>query len=124
MLSNFANFGRSRSIIFPEVLDANGWFGVAKLLKEVLIDPNKSLSRKQQVTPRTCTLKVSGQLSFVDVVRCEVGNSKNSDLKGWRCQNCRSWDVYAVVIGEKNGGNQQVSTKGAGKLNYGSKGGG
>ena len=43
MLSFYGNSGRSRSIIFPEGPNADGWFGVAKLLKEVLIEANKSL---------------------------------------------------------------------------------
>ena len=57
----------------------------------MLIEANKSLSRKPHVTPCTCTLKVRGELNFADIVRGEAGNSKSSNLKGWRCRNCGSF---------------------------------
>ena len=41
--------------------------GVANLFKKVLIGVNRALSRKQKVTPCTCTLKVSDNLSFADL---------------------------------------------------------
>jgi len=76
------------------------------MLKEVLIEANKSLSRKKHLTPHTCTWKVSRQLSFADVVKGGTGNSKSSALKVWRCRNCDSWDDFAAVIGETKGGTQ------------------
>jgi len=86
MLSHYTSSGRSRSIIFPEGPKADGWFGVAKLLKQVLMEGHKTLSSKQ-VSPCTFSSKMSRHLSFAEVVRGEVGKS---DLKGWRCRNCGS----------------------------------
>jgi len=120
MLSNYANSSCSISIIFPKGPDAYGWFEVAKLLKKVLIEATKSLRRKQQVTPHICTLKVSGQVSFADVVRGEAANLKSSHLKGWTCQNCESQVVFGA--GKESGQLSRASAKGAGKLTYGSKG--
>ena len=37
------------------------------MLKELLIEANKSLSRKKHLTSRSGTLKVSGQPSFTNV---------------------------------------------------------
>ena len=60
---------------------------------------------------------------FADVVRGEAGNLISSNLKGWRCRNCGSWDFFAVVVVEKNGSNKAgPKQKVQGKLNYGSKG--
>ena len=47
MLSNFTNAGQSRSIIFPEGPNADGWFWIGKMLKELLIEANKPLPRKK-----------------------------------------------------------------------------
>jgi len=99
MLSNFTNSGQSRSIIFPEGPFADGWFVVAKMLKEVLIKANKSSSRKKPSTPRTSSGKMTGQPSFAEVVPVGSRSSKSTKLKGWRCRNCGSWDVFAAVIG-------------------------
>jgi len=85
MLSHFVNLGQSRTIVLPEGPKADGCFGVANLFKEVLIEANKALSMKQQVTPHTCTPKVSNHLSFADALRGRVEKSKSSELKGWRC---------------------------------------
>ena len=74
----------------------------------MLIGANKALSRKQQVTPRTYTLKVSNHLSFANTLRGRVGKSKSSVLKGWRCRNCGSWDVSGAVIKEDSGSDQAV----------------
>ena len=96
MLSNFTNSGQSRSIIFLEGPYADGWFAIAKILKKVLIEANKSLLRKTHLAPRTCTWKVSGQPNFADFVRGGTENSKSSALKGWRCRNCGSWDALLL----------------------------
>jgi len=72
----------------------------------VLIESHKTLPSEQQVTSCTFSSKVSRLLSFANVVRGELGNSKSSDLKGWGCRNCGSWDVFAAVSGENNAGNQ------------------
>jgi len=80
MLSRFANSGQSRTMVFPEGPKAS--YGVANLFKKVLIGANRALSRKQQVTPLTCALKVSNNLSFVDALRARAGKSKSSVLKG------------------------------------------
>ena len=37
-----------------------------------------------------------------------VGKSKSSILKGWRCRDCGSWDVYAAVVGEHRGSVQAM----------------
>ena len=66
----------------------------------MLIEGHKSLSSKQQATPRTSSLKVSSHLSYAEVVRGEAGNPKGSDLKGSRCRNCGSWDVCGAIIGQ------------------------
>ena len=63
---------------------------------------------RKKVTPRTCTSKVSNNLSFADALRGRVGKSKSSILKGWRCRDCGSWDVYAAVIGEHCGHDQAM----------------
>ena len=76
MLSHYTSSGRSRLIIFPEGPKADGWFGVAKLLKKVLIESHKTLSSKQQVSPCTFSSKVGRQLSFAEVVRGEVATRK------------------------------------------------
>jgi len=72
MLPHYANSGQSRTIVFPEGPKADGWFRVANLFKKVLIGANRALSRKQKVTPHTCTLKVSNNLSFADAIRGRV----------------------------------------------------
>jgi len=67
------------------------------------------------VTPRTCTLKVSNNLSFADALRGRVGEPKSSILKGPRCRDCGSWDVYAAVIGEHSGSVQASLSRGCRK---------
>ena len=74
----------------------------------MLIGANRALPRKQKVTPCTCTLKVSNNLSFADALRGRVGKLKSSILKGWRCRDCGSWDVYIAMIGEDSGSDQAM----------------
>jgi len=38
------------------------------------------------------------------LVRGGTGFSKNSALKGWRCRNYGSWDIFAGVIRVTKGG--------------------
>ena len=77
MLIHYTNLDRSRSIIFPEGPNIDGRFGIAKLLKKVLIEGHKSLSSKLQLTPRTFSSNVSSHLSFTEVVKDEDGDSKS-----------------------------------------------
>ena len=35
-----------------------------------------------------------------------VGKPNSTILKGWRCRDCGSWDVYVAVIEERSGSGQ------------------
>ena len=74
----------------------------------MLIDANRALSSKQKRTSHTGISKVSNYLTYANALRGRVGKPNNTILKGCRCRECGSWDVYAAVIGEHNG-NVQVT---------------
>jgi len=44
VFSLLGNGGPSRTVIFPEGAEADGWFGVSKILKEILIKGHKKSS--------------------------------------------------------------------------------
>ena len=100
MLSYYAYLSQSRTMVFPEGVKADGWFVVANLFKKVLIDANRAWSSKQKRPSRTGISKVSNNLSYADALRGRVGKPNSTILKGWRCRDCGSWDVYDAVIGE------------------------
>ena len=44
---------------------------------------------------------MGGHLSYANAVRGRVVDARSSVLKGWRCRDCGSWDVYAAVLGNE-----------------------
>ena len=64
-------------------------------IKEILIEGHKKSSP-------------SSKKSFANAVNGESGGSLDSQLMGWRCRVCGSWDVSAAVIGEGQHGGCNV----------------
>ena len=99
VFSHLSYSGKSRTIIFPEGPKADGWFGIAKLLKETLIGASKASS----AFPKEARKEVKGwsskPVSYANVVKGVSGAMFSGQLKGWRCRSCGSWDVYAAVRG-------------------------
>ena len=96
--------GQSRTVIFPEGVKADGWLGVAKILKEALIVGHKKSSPSSMNACPCSRFFVDRKLPFANVVRGQSGGSVDSHLMGWRCRACGSWDVFAAVIGEVQDG--------------------
>ena len=71
-LSQFANFGNPSTIIFPEGPKADGCFGVANSLKEMLILGNKKGSILPKVTTTAVRTFVSRRSSYANVVRSNL----------------------------------------------------
>ena len=92
--------GQSRTVIFPEGANAEGWFGVSKILKEILIEGHKKSSPSTMNAPPRSRFIVGRRKSFANAVRGQLGGSLDSQLMGWKCRACRFWDVFAAVIGE------------------------
>ena len=76
-------------------------------------------SSKEQKTSRTGFSKVSNNFSYADALRGRVGKPNSTILKGWRCRDCGSRDVFATVIGEHSGSVQVTPQQGAGNLKFG-----
>jgi len=92
--------GQSRTVIFPEGAKANGWFGVSKILKEILIEGHKRSSPPSMAARPRSRLSVGRTKYFANAVKGQLGGSLDSQLMRWRCRACGSWDVSAAVIGE------------------------
>ena len=105
VFSVFGGSGRSRTVIFPEGSYANGWFALTKILKEFLIYGKHEASPKQRSTSVAFKSRVGRHLSYVNAVRGRVVDSRGSILKGWRCRECGSWDVYTAVLGKEKDSN-------------------
>ena len=92
VFSLLGNGGHSRTVIFPEGAKAKGWFGVSKILKEILIEGHKKLSPSMYAPPRS-RFTMGRKKSVANAVRGQLGGSLNSQLMGWKCRACGSWDV-------------------------------
>jgi len=101
IFSLLGNFGRSRTIIFPEGVKAEGWFALTKLLKESLIGGKGEAYHKQREQPMASKARVGLPHSYAEAVRGRASNPQSSHLRGWRCKQCGSWVVFAAVIGDK-----------------------
>jgi len=44
---------------------------------------------------------VGRHLFYASVVHDTMSDIQSSLLKGWRCGECGSWDVYATILGEE-----------------------
>jgi len=61
--------GQSRTVIFPEGAKAEGWFGVSKILKEILIKGHKKSSPSLMNAPPCSRFTVGRKKSFANAVR-------------------------------------------------------
>ena len=94
-------FGRSRTIIFPEGSNANDWFALTKILKEPLIYGNLKASSQQLPRQVARKSRVGRNLSYANTVRGRLIDPQSCSLRGWRCRQCGSWDVFEVILGEE-----------------------
>jgi len=89
--------GQSRTVIFPEGMKADGWFGVSKVLKEFLIEGHKKSSPSSMAARPCSRLSVGRKNSFANAVKGQVGGSLDSQLRGgdvaWLlgCFCCSDW---------------------------------
>ena len=117
VFSLLGNGEQSRTISFPEGAKAEGWFGVSKILKEILIKGHKKSSPSPKNAPTHSRFTVGRKRSLANTVRGQLGGgSLDSQLMAWKCRACGSWDVFAAVIGEGQDGDcnerkQKVSFK-------------
>jgi len=108
VLSLLDNGGQSRTVIFPDGAEAEGWFGVTKILKETLIEGHKKPSPPPRNASSPSRFLVGRNRSFANVVRGRLACSPGSHLMGWKCRACGSWDVFAAVFGEEQDGSGNV----------------
>ena len=52
--------------------------------------------------PVTFKSIVGRHLSFANAVRGRMSDSHSSVMKGWRCRECGSWDVYGATLGAES----------------------
>jgi len=100
VFSLIGSIGRSRTIIFPDGSKADGWFAITRLLKESLLSrkgeaPVKKWKRAVANKPR-----VGRSPSYAEAVRGRGSDLQSPYLRGWRCKQCGSCDVFAAVLGE------------------------
>jgi len=111
VFSLLGNFGRARTIIFPEGMKAEGWFSLTNLLKESLVGGKGENYHKQWERPVASKARMGRPQSYTEAVRGRNGDPQSSHLRGWRCKQCGSWDVFAAVLGEEkvsvSGGHKQ-----------------
>ena len=101
VFSLIGGIGRSRTLIFPEGSKADGWFALTKLLKESLISGKSEAPDKQWTRPVVRKSRGGRSLSYAEAVRGKVSVSQSLPLRGWRCKQCGSWDVFSAVLGEE-----------------------
>jgi len=82
-------------------MQMGGWFALTKILKEFLIYGNQEASPKQRSSSVAFKSRVGRHLSYANAVRGRLIDPRSSVLKGWRCRECGSWDVYAIVLGKE-----------------------
>jgi len=69
-------------VIFPDGTNAEGWFGVTKILEETLIECHKKPSPPPRNASIPSRFPASRDRSFANVVRGHLGGSPNSPLMG------------------------------------------
>ena len=68
VFSLLSNGGQYRTVIFPEGTKAEGWFGVSKILKEILIKGHKKSSPSPMNDPPRSRFTVGRKKSFANAV--------------------------------------------------------
>ena len=85
VFSRFAHSRKSRTIIFPWGPYADGWFGVTKLLKKMLISGYIKGRTLPCVTTTSMRSSVNRRSSYSNVVRDDFNGARSNQLMVWRC---------------------------------------